>query len=308
MTSFSPRVINRCKIVAALFPGLLITLQNFGFFWIFPENTPLWFIPIVVIIFTGLVLAPNAVRNQKTELWTFPAIGGSLWGFWYLILIWIPRMSDWIFDTVLAVFSIIALVILYRLKWTITKSAWIQFLIVALSISALELFRTSDLLNIQTSIFIQVLLWATYLIPILAIGLLLGRHYDAGIILLVVTLEPFLLERYLGENISYEAWTSTLAAVQISKIIFQLAPYLIFLILLPLITLTLQSLKTKIWVLNIVSIINICVLTTIRVYFLRDPNIAVSFSLVPWAMWLQFVLVLYSPILLSTSISKTYLV
>ncbi|MEW6030197.1 MAG: hypothetical protein ACOYZ8_11985 [Chloroflexota bacterium] len=306
MNSLSPFVTSPWKIVVAVFPGLLLVLQNFDFWWVFPFSAPIWLMPASVIAFTGLVLALNASQNRKVEPWAFPAIGASVWGLWILVLIWQPRILIWIFDTIVAFFSIVGLVILYKLKWIITKPVWVQFLIITLGVSTLEIFRTSDL-DIQATIFIEISLWITYLIPILSFGLLLGRHYNMGTMLFVVTLEPFLFERYLGQNLSYAAWTSTFPAVQVAKAIFHVVPYLIFLLVLPLIVLTWQSFKSKTLVTNIISIITICAVVAARVYFLSGPSTSNSFSLVPWAMWLQFVIVLYSPILLATSISKNCL-
>ncbi len=306
MITYSQKVKKNWTLLIVVFPGLLIIIQNFDFLPVFAFSAPFWFIPMIMIIFACLALLLSVFQNQGIAPWTFPAIGGTVWGLWQLIMLWQFRASILLFDTLLLLLSIIGLAILVKFKWILTSDVWIQFLIIAIGISILELFRTSDLLDIRNSIYIQVLLWATYLIPALAFGLLLGRRFDFGTLLFVITLEPVWFLRCLGGNISFEVWTSTIPVVQIAKLIFQGIPYLIYLIVLPIILLSSKSLR-NLWTVNIISIIAICSVTTAQVYFLVDPDVPVSFSLVPWAMWLQFVIVLYSPIFLSTLLSKNIL-
>ena len=284
-------------IALAAFTGVLLSLQNYGMFTIFPETTPYWVLPLFIISYTTLLIIINVVQRKKLEPWVFPALGGLLWELWWLFSIWEQRRAPFFFDLVLTTFTIVGLIIIYKRRRVVSISVMVLSGVIVVAIGLLEFFRTSANLDFTSSVLISLLNLVVHSVPILAFGLLFAQEYRSTAVLLVAVYEPFFIEKYLADNISYKIWTSHLLETQIAIVMFRIIPFLIFLILMPVFALRSQTPRTQEWFLGLISFVVIGSMAFIRVAYLQDPDIL--FSLSPWAMWAHFLIVLWSPILLA---------
>jgi hypothetical protein len=141
-------------------------------------------------------------------------------------------------------------------------------------------------------------------VPILALGLLLAEEYGSTAILFVMVYMPFFLEKYLNGNMNYSSWISRTLETQVLIAAFELVPFLVFLILMPVLAIRSEDFKVRKQLLGFVSFLAVGSVTFIRVFYLQAPD--ALFSLTPWAMWIHFVIVLCSPILLAILLYDDY--
>lgn len=291
-------------LTSTLLIGGLLSLQNYGMFTVFPESTPYWFLPSLVILLATFLIATSIIQQKRLEPWVFPAFGGLLWELWWFLSIREPRTAPILLYLFLTASAIAGLIVIYKRRKIISANVKVIAGMIIVSIGLLELFRTSTDLGFFSAVLISLLNLAVHTIPILALGLLLAQEYGLTATLLVTAYMPFFLEEYLDNDISHSILTSYTLETRIAVAVFQLIPFLVFLILIPVLTIRPESFKFKKQLLAFISFLAIGCVTFIRVFYLQAPD--AFFSLTPWAMWIHFVIVLCSPILLAILLYGDY--
>jgi hypothetical protein len=273
-------------------------------FMVFPESTPYWFLPLLIILIATFLITTNIIQQKRLESWVFPAFGGLLWELWWLLSIWEPRTAPILLYSFLTVSAIIGLIVIYRRRKIISANVKVIAVVIILSIGLLELFRNSTDLDFFSAVLISLLNLTVHTIPILALGLLLAQKYGSTAMLLVTACMPFFLEEYLDNDISHSILTSSALETRIAVAVFQLIPFLVFLILIPVLARPPETLKLKKQSLGFISFLAIGSVAFMRVFYLQAPD--VLFSLAPWAMWIHFTIVLCSPILFAILLYGDY--
>lgn len=291
-------------LISALLIGGLISLQNYGMFLVFPDSTPYWFLPLLISLFASYVLATSIIQHKRLEPWAFPAFGGLLLELWWFLSVWQPRTASIYLYALLTISTVVGLAVIYKRKKVVPTYVKVIAGAVIVLIALLQLFRTATDLDFFSAVLLSLLILTVHTIPILALGLLLAQKYGQTAILLVTACTPFFLEEYLDNDISYSIMTSYALETRIAVALFQLIPFFVFLILIPVLSMTTEAFKVEKPLLACTSFLAIGSIAFIRVFYLQAPD--ALFSLVPWAMWIHFLILLSSPILFAILLYNDY--
>jgi len=284
------------EIGLCLLPGLILILQNSNI-W---KSTPrIFFIlnPFLFLIVMILILIITIRKERGLSNLSLPAIGGLIWETNFILFGFINLVDTSLVDLFLFTLTIISSFVLYNSRKKFSKTMWwslLGFTIILLSISSLGISKPANWFTFFTT---EMFSWIIKIVPIFALGLLLTRKELLTMYLLVAVIEPVWIESYLIPNgVDFQTWNSSAIEIKIALALFHLLPPLIFLVVLPLIELLSKIHYGKVWS-ALISLTGVGVIVYLHVGFLQNPNIAYIFPNV--LLWLFFVLILWTPILLS---------
>jgi hypothetical protein len=289
-------------VILSVLPGLILTLQNYGMYRVLPRSTPYWALPLCVVFYTIFAITVSFIQKRKLELWIFPALGSSIFEMWWLYYIWDTQEEPIVVNLFLLAFTLCALIVLFRFRKMVSKIGIILFVIVPTAIILLGLLNTSKGTDFSLVIITSILYWMIHFIPILTLGLFFVYEYGLSATLLVATCEPFMIKRYLGIDLSYGTLTSPVKEIQIAQIVSNVIPILVFLVIAPIFVLRSSSRSRQAWILALMSFVVIAIVSYLRVIYLQGPSNPIYVPL--WALWMYYLLVLWSPTLLAILIYR----
>jgi hypothetical protein len=286
-------------VFLSIVPGILLTLRGLGIYFSASRDIADWLLPLSIVLYALLLIFMRLRQIGKIETWVFPLLGSALWALWFLwnLIILDPRVTDYMLDSMLKLLTLAGLFVIYVNRKTLSHGIIYLFATWLLALILLELARTTLFLSFADSAQISISKWVIHFLPFLALCVILTRESNGAALLLGCSYMPFLIEKYLSQNISINVWALNLSEIVLARLAIQVVPHLCFLVIMPIVFLRIRVNNLQMYLLGMISGLVIFCISYSRVYVLQDSN--TPFSLLPWAMLIYFMLNITSPLVFS---------